>query len=152
MNRSPHLSEDQLIELVYGLDDAAGHLSGCPECSERLRGMRRVRAEAAGGSEISARLLAVQRQRILDRLQQPSAKSPVWRWIPAAAAATLLAAALVLSRPAAIPLPAPVAVSVETDAALFTDVYAMEQDVEPRAAAPIRNLFQETSFELEKER
>jgi hypothetical protein len=152
MNRSPHLSEDQLIELVYGVGDESGHLSGCSECSERLLAMRRVRAEATGDSEISGRMLAMQRQRILDRLQQPSAGLPAWRWIPAAAAATLLAAALVLSRPAAIPLPAPAAVSAESDAALFTDVYSMEQDVEPRAAAPIRSLFQETSFELEKER
>jgi len=34
---------------------------------------------------------------------------------------------------------------------LFTDVYSMEQDVEPRAAAPIRGLFQEASFESAQE-
>ena len=33
--------------------------------------------------------------------------------------------------------------ATETDSQLFTDVYAMEQDVEPQAAAPIRALFQD---------
>jgi hypothetical protein len=40
-------------------------------------------------------------------------------------------------------------VNAESDAQLFTDVYSMEQDVEPKAAAPIRALFQEASFEKE---
>jgi hypothetical protein len=41
----------------------------------------------------------------------------------------------------------PAAVTAESDAELFTDVYSMEQDVEPRAAVPMRALFQEASFE-----
>jgi hypothetical protein len=47
--------------------------------------------------------------------------------------------------------PAEAAVNAETDGELFTDVYSMEQDVEPRAAAPIRALFQEASFEEERQ-
>jgi hypothetical protein len=62
----------------------------------------------------------------------------------------VLAVALFLARPASLSTPAqpaPAVVSAEGDAQLFTDVYSMEQDVEPRAAAPIRALFQEASFE-----
>jgi len=49
------------------------------------------------------------------------------------------------------PPPAAAVANAEADAQLFTDVYSMEQDVEPRAAAPIRGLFQETSFEPAQE-
>jgi len=147
MNRphlSSHLSDDELIALLYGLGDTDGHLAGCSECGERWaamhRAMGRTRAESA--AEISGRALAVQRQQILGRLEQPPY---AWRWVPVAAASSLLAVALFLSRPSNAPSPAP-AVHAESDVELFTDVYSMERDVEPRAAAPIRNLFQETSF------
>ena len=42
-------------------------------------------------------------------------------------------------------------VFAEADTELFTDVYSMERDVEPRAAAPIRALFQETALEEERQ-
>ena len=63
---------------------------------------------------------------------------------------------LVVYRPSGLPKPAPAAsavVNAESDGELFTDVYSMEQEVEPRAAAPIRALFvsevkgEEASFE-----
>jgi len=160
MNRShskPHLSDDELIGLLYGLGDAEGHLGGCSECSERWAAMRRAlgitRAAAASTPQITARMLATQRQQIVDRLD-PSSGSHAWKWVPAAAAATLLAAGLVIYRPAGVPSSAPaapVAVNAEADQELFTDVYSMERDVEPRAAAPIRSLFQETSFQPAQE-
>jgi len=152
MNR-PHLNDDELIGLLYGLgnmDDDESHLAGCSECIERLKAMEKVRRDAADAPQISARILAVQRLTILGRLGEPSPVSLGWRWVPVATAASLLAAALFLHqrpRVPAPPVPAKTAVNAEADAALFTDVYAMEQDVEPRAAAPIRGLFQETSFD-----
>ncbi|MBZ5633157.1 MAG: hypothetical protein LAO55_08505 [Acidobacteriia bacterium] len=150
MNRQ-HLSDDELIGMLYGLGnmkDDAGHLADCSECSERLRAMGQARAATVDAPQISGRMLATQRQQILERLGQPSSGS--WRWIPAAAAAALLAGALFLSRPVHVSAPsARPAVNTESDAELFTDVYSMERDVEPRAAAPIRSLFQEASFEKE---
>jgi len=151
MNR-PHLSDDELIGLLYGLGDSGSHLAGCSECSERWNAMHRAlgmaRVEAAA-PEISGRRLAAQRLQILERLERP-AGSHAWRWVPVATAASLLAAAMLLylwpSVPQPVP-PAPVAVNAEADADLFTDVYSMERDIEPKAAAPIRALFQETSFE-----
>jgi len=150
---SPHLTDDELIALLYGLGDAEGHVAGCAECAERWSEMQRalgkVRVESA--VEISGRKLAStlvrQRQQILERLEHSSRGLHGWRWAPAAAAAALLAVTLFLSRPFSAPSPAPV--NAESDAQLFTDVYSMEQDVEPRAAAPIRSLFQEASFEKE---
>lgn len=152
MNR-PHLSDDELIGLLYGLGDSENHLAGCSECGERWSAMHRAlgmaRAEAVA-PEISGRKLAAQRQQILERLEHPSSGSLAWRWVPVATAASLLAAAMLLHQRPSVPQPAPpapAAVNAEADAQLFTDVYSMEQDVEPRAAAPIRALFQEASFE-----
>jgi hypothetical protein len=157
MNRPQHLSDDELIGLLYGLGDAGGHLAGCSECGERWNAMHRalgmVRAESARATEITGRRLAVQRLQIVERLAQPSPVSLGWRWVPVATAASLLAAAMFLHQRPGVPQPAPsrpaAVVNAESDAQLFTDVYSMEQDVEPKAAAPIRALFQEASFEKE---
>lgn len=163
MNR-PHLSDDELIGMVYGLGmkDDEGHLEACSECSQRLRAMGQARMATVEAPRISGRRLAVQRQQILERLERPSsgllasrgvlASRGLYasRWIPAAAAAALLAVAMFLHQHPSVPPPAPAATAVvntEGDAELFTDVYSMEQDVEPRAAAPIRALFQEASFD-----
>jgi len=56
-----------------------------------------------------------------------------------ALAAALLAVGIYFSQPT--PNPAPV--SSESDAQLFTDIYAMEQELEPRAVVPVRALFEE---------
>ena len=157
MNRLHHLSDDELIGLLYGLGDSDSHLAGCSECSERWSAMHRAlgmaRTESAKTMEISARRLAAQRVQILERLEQPSV-SLAWRWVPVATAASLLAAAMFLHQRPGVPQQppaAPAAVNTEADAELFTDVYSMEQDVEPRAAAPIRALFQETALEKERQ-
>jgi hypothetical protein len=157
MNR-PHLSDDELIALLYGLGDAEGHLAHCPECGERWNAMHRAlgmaRAESAPILEIDGRRLAAQRQQILERLENPSSGLRASTWIPAATAAALLAVAMFLQQHTQVAPAVPAAkmtVNTETDAELFTDVYSMEQDVEPRAAAPIRALFQEASFEEERQ-
>lgn len=157
MNRS-HLSDDELIRRLYGIGEEDDHLAVCSECGERWLAMQNIirsaRAETPRAPEIRGRKLAVQRQQILARLDQPLAGSRTWRWMPAAAAASLLAAALFLSRPSSPEKPvsgAAVVMNAEADSQLITDVYSMEQDVEPRAAAPIRGLFQEASFEPAQE-
>jgi hypothetical protein len=156
MNR-PHLSDDELIGLLYGLGDGESHLADCSECGERWNAMHRAlgmaRAESVIATEISGRRLAAQRLRILERLEQ-AAGSHAWRWVPVAAAASLLAAGLFIKQSSNVPQPTPpatAAVSPEADAELFTDVYSMERDVEPKAAAPIRALFQETALEEERQ-
>jgi hypothetical protein len=153
MNRPQHLSDDELIGMLYGIGDRESHLAGCSECGERWSAMHSAlgmaRTESAKTVEISARRLAAQRLQILERLERP-AGSQAWRWAPVAAAAFLLAVGLYIKQPSRVPQPAtptPAAVNAEADAELFTDVYSMERDVEPKAAAPIRALFQETSFE-----
>jgi hypothetical protein len=155
---SSHLSDDELIRRLYGIGEEQDHLAACPECGERWRAIQNVirsaRAESPRGVEVSGRVLAAQRQQVLERADR-SAAAATWRWVPAAAGASLLAVALFVARPyeARKPRPAPAAataaMSAEAEAQLFNDVYSMEQEVEPQAAAPIRALFQETSFETE---
>ena len=154
MNRPQHLSDEEMIGMLYGIGDEDSHLAGCSECSERWDAMHQAlgmaRTESAKTMEVSARRLAAQRVQILERLEHPPSESHAWRWVPVATAASLLAAAMFFHQRPSVPQPvppAPAIVSAEADADLFTDVYSMEQDVEPRAAAPIRALFQEASFE-----
>lgn len=159
MNRSfstSHLSDEDLIRRLYGIGEEDDHLAACSECSDRWLAIQNIirsaRAEQPRAPEMTGRTLAVQRQQILARVNQPVPGSLVWRWIPpAAAAASLLAAALFFSHPTPPPPAAAAAVNADADAQLFTDVYSMEQDVEPRAAAPIRGLFQEVSLESAQE-
>jgi hypothetical protein len=158
MNRPQHLSDDELIGLLYGLGDGDGHLTHCSECGERWSEMHKAlgmaRAESSTAAELSGRRLAIQRQQILQRLEQPDSVSLGWRWVPVATAASLLVAAMFFHERSAVPQHSPAAsaaVNTETDAQLFTDVYSMEQDVEPKAAAPIRALFQETALEEERQ-
>jgi hypothetical protein len=65
----------------------------------------------------------------------------LWKWVPAAAAAFVVAVALLIYHPSA-PSPAPPKIEV-SDAQLFSEVYSMEQSTEPRAAAPIHGLFED---------
>ena len=156
-----HLSDDELIGLLYGLGDRENddrHLAACSECGERWSEMHKAlgmaRAESSQATEISGRSLAVQREQILERLEQPASVWLGWRWVPVATAASLLAAAMFLHQWPVVPEQspsAPPAVNAEADAQLFTDVYSMEQDVEPKAAAPIRALFQEAALEEERQ-
>ena len=155
MNRPQHLSDDELIGLLYGLGDKRTR-----EPPGRLLRMRRTLERDAPGARDGSRR-GGQPRKSAGAGWPPSgcrfwsvwsnlAGSHAWRWVPVAAAASLLAAGLFMKQSSRVPHPAPpaaAAVNSEADAELFTDVYSMEQDVEPRAAAPIRALFQETSLE-----
>jgi hypothetical protein len=149
MNRhlsDAHLSDDQLIDRLYGLGDAAHQ---CAECDRRLRGLEQRRGEIAVATPVSGDFLAAQRRGIYSRLgQRPTVQLS---WAPATVAALCLAIAglVVLRTPERVPVLSGVvsqAVS-HTDAAgdaqLFSDVYAMEQSSEPLAAAPIHALIEE---------
>jgi hypothetical protein len=114
------------------------HLATCRECGRRWSEMQAIRADFAGSQVLSTRQLAAQRQQIWDRIEQPAPPLAL-KWAPALAVAFLIAMGVFLFRPAT-PVPP---VTSESDSQLFTDVYTMEQTVEPRAAAPIRALFEE---------
>lgn len=131
-----HLTNDQLVDQLYGLAQHQ-HLSDCGVCAKRwsdLRARREQIVTAAGGE--SDEFFMAQRARVRARLEkEPRARLG---WVPAAvAAACLLAVGLFVHRPAAAPA------MDAGDAQLFSDVYSMEQSVEPNAAAPIHALFED---------
>ena len=145
MNR--HLTNDELIDRLYGVGD---HAHECAECAGRLKAMEQKRARLASASPVSADFLAAQRRGVYSRLgERPHSR---WNWAPATAAALCLAAAGVVAystsmyHGAARVSAPPIAVSHQdaaADAQLFSDVYAMEQSAEPRAAEPIHALIAE---------
>jgi hypothetical protein len=147
---SRHLTDDELIDRLYGIGDGAPH---CVECEARFQAMQRVRVEAGKAGEPAPDFLAAQRRAIYSRLGERAGEGVSrMAWAPATVGALCLFAAGVFVYHAAMPVPAPVrapathiaAAHVDSDdSQLFSDVYAMEQSSEPRAAEPIHALIEE---------
>jgi anti-sigma factor RsiW len=134
-----HLSDDELIEMLYGGREPSGHAAGCGECRARLEELEKRRLAAAAPPEISPAFLHAQRQRVFERADR-YARQASFRWAASLAASAAVFLGLVLSTP--VPKPQP-AVPVQSDAQLFSDINALLATPEPVAAAPIRNLFEE---------
>ncbi|MEO8050928.1 MAG: hypothetical protein ABI833_10975 [Acidobacteriota bacterium] len=150
MSGHEHLSEDVLLDTVYGIagNDADAHLSRCADCAQRLQEWHEKRATMVASVEIPGDFLAAQRTKIYERIERPSRK--YWLWGPGLAAACALAVGVfvyhpemesVLKNPA--PQQQPAKRAEISDAQFFRDIYSMEQTVEPAAAAPARALFEE---------
>jgi anti-sigma factor RsiW len=142
MSGHEHLSEDALLDAVYGIagNETDAHLRQCADCARRLHEWQEKRAATTASVEISGEFLAAQRRKIYERIERPSRKR--WLWAPGLAAACALAIGIFAYHPA--PQQHPVNQPAEiSDAQLFRDIYSMEQVVEPAAAAPARALFEE---------
>jgi hypothetical protein len=137
-----HLTTDELVERLYGVESgiahSKSHLDDCAECAERFRELSERRALAAEPPPVSYEFLAAQRRSIYARMgERPQARV---KWVPALAAAVcLLAAGVFVNRPAQVAKP-----EID-DAQLFSDVYSMEQSMEPLAAKPIHAVFEQDS-------
>ena len=142
MSGHEHLSEDALLNAVYGIaeNDAEMHLRGCADCTQRLHEWQQRRAATVASVEIPGEFLAAQRRKIYERIESPSRKH--WLWAPGLAAAFALAVGIFVYHPTPqqqrVNQPAEI-----SDAQLFVDIYSMEQAAEPAAAAPARALFEE---------
>ena len=66
MNR--HLSDDELLDRLYGLTGNDSHLESCPECASRSAAFEGRRRELAQPVPISTQFLAAQRRAIYSRL------------------------------------------------------------------------------------
>lgn len=137
-----HLTNDELVNLVYGVG-TGGHLDDCRDCAERFEQLRERRAMATEAPPVSHELLAAQRRSIYSRMgERPQARM---KWAPAlAAAACLIAVGVFSHHPAqqAKPAAAVPQANIHVDTQLFSDVYSMEQSMEPIAAQPIHALFE----------
>jgi hypothetical protein len=151
MNEHGHLTEDVLLDAIYGIasDGPQAHADACPECAGRLRELRRRasagvdRLNAAGA--ISDEFLAAQRRKIYQRIDRPSRK--LWWWAPGLAMASALVVGVLVYQPHRVyqpqRSPTPASHSEISDAQLFSDVYSMERTPEPSATAPVHALFEE---------
>ncbi len=134
-----HCTDDELIEILYGVREPTTHAAICAECRAKLADLERLRAAAAAPPEISAEFLHTQRQRVFERAERYASR-PNFRWAPSLAASAAVFLGLLISTP--VPKSQPVA-SVPSDAQLFSEINALLETPEPLAAAPIRNLFEE---------
>lgn len=145
---SEHLTRDELIQRLYGMDTGASHLEGCPECGARYQALEARRAELTAPEEIPADVLAAQRRAIYSRMgEKPNG---FHAWVPALATAALLALGLYVYQPVAHPhqkIAARKVIAVPKvdmgDAQLFSEAVSMELTAEPRAVAPMHGLFEE---------
>ena len=152
----PHLTQDQLIDALYGVVASTEHLDGCPECQARLQAFEQCQVQSGDAQVFPASFYHQQRRRILDRLSAPAGPSMSRVWVPATVAA-LMAVGLVLSRPSGAPKSRPQttvstvaeireAVLDESETGWFEDTYTEMQGSEPRALSPMRSLFVEGSL------
>ena len=142
MSGHEHLSEDGLLDAVYGIagNDDDAHLRGCAHCAQRLHEWHEKRVAAAATVEITGDFLAAQRRKIYERIERPSGKR--WLWAPGLAAACALAVGIFVYHPAPRQQQGHKPAEI-SDAQLFGDIYSIEQTVEPAASAPVRALFEE---------
>lgn len=140
MSGHEHLSEDALLDAVYGIagKDAETHLGRCADCAGRLHEWQEKRATAAS-LEIPDDFLAVQRRKIYERIERPSPKH--WLWAPGLAAACALAVGIFVYHPASQQHRSHKPAEI-SDTQLFGDIYSIEQTPEPAASAPVRALFE----------
>ncbi len=134
-----HLSDDTLLDALYGLADNEPHLRECAICAQRFGEWQRKRESLADVPEVSSDFLAAQRRKIYERLERPEPKR--LRWAPALAMACLVAVGVLVYHPATPPTPQQR--GDVSDSQLFSDAYTMDQSLEPSAAAPIRALFED---------
>jgi hypothetical protein len=136
-----HYTQDELLQAVYGLERGDGHLASCPECRVLLDGMLARRAESTDSEKLpDASFFARQRAAVYRRAEQPRGFS-VPRLATAGAALATVALSLLLLRTPEQQTPAPVAAS--DDAKLIAEIYSDAYNSEPRAADPVRALFEE---------
>ena len=131
-----HLSDDDLVLRLYGAANESEHLDSCEECRARFDALGERRAQIVAPLEISRDALLAQRRAIHARLGEHPASR--WKWVPAfAAAACLIVAGVFVYHPheAAAPEIA--------DSQLYSDIYSMQQSLEPDAAKPIHALFED---------
>lgn len=138
-----HLTSDELVDQLYGTGDQQDHLRSCADCSERFEQLLERRKMGAESVSASQEFLAAQRRNIYARMGER--RQSQTKWVPTLAAGVLLVAAGVFAYRPADHQAMPVAKPEIDQAQLFSDVYSMEQSMEPNAAKPIHALFEQDS-------
>jgi len=132
-----HWTENDFQNWLYGLKDEDQHVTECADCRAELGRLQVERRRLTEEPEVSADFLAAQRRSIYNRLEQgPASNWAAWRWV--LSTAMLLAIVFGLT----IPRWHQAAPAISDDQ-LFRDLSAMEQSAEPKAIAPMHDLFEQ---------
>ncbi len=129
-------TEQDLIDRLYGIETAPPEVTAAWEATPEYRAAwERVQVQHASKPGVPEPDWAAQRRRIYERLEHPSVS---WtKWLSAGLATAALAGVLFVNRPGL----APVVPEEISDTQLFQEMAAIEQTAEPRAAAPVKELF-----------
>lgn len=149
MNPASHMTDDQIIERLYGLSDDA-HFDACPECQSRARDLDRIRARIAAQVTLPDVYFQRQRRSILARIGEPVRRQVFGSiWVPASLA-VVLSVGFAIAR-LALPEAARQTTAMDESAEMieilepgwFEETYSAMRIPEPQAAYPIRGLFSE---------
>jgi hypothetical protein len=139
--KSEHWTDDQLIDHLYGVGPAGGHLPACAECQARFAAIEARRQRLGADDAVDEAFLAAQRRAIYARLEQPRRWWQPWplgRFAAAAALTILLAGSMTLYRNHQREL-----AESRADAQLAQDVSQLSFESESPATAPLKGLFVE---------
>jgi hypothetical protein len=146
MSAHEHVSDDVLIDGLYGLVDVEGRIGGCPPCTARWNELQEKRAAIALPGGVPAEVLAAQRRNIYARIENSARLHWTGPAVAAAAGVCVLAIGVFVHHPAPAVTPVrPAVTSVSETQQLpevYSDVYSMEQSFEPTASASFRVLFE----------
>ncbi len=140
-----HWTDDHLLNHLYGISEADIHLDTCSACEARLQAMalRMRKQQVLAGPEFTEQDLAAQRRNIYRRLDGPVPSRWEFPWKAVLATATVLLIGLELSAPKPKADPGNRLMASGGDSRFYTEIYASMESHEPRAASPIRGLFEE---------
>jgi hypothetical protein len=148
---TPHCTDDELIDYLYGIGFEREHADSCPECQQRLSAMRAQRAaiEAVHSDAPGFDFMAAQRRAIYARLSRPERwwSAMHWsRWAPATLAVVVLGGGVAIYQESQSPashLQQQAMHSKVSDAQLAAEVSSMADESDPQPAAPLEAFFQE---------
>lgn len=142
-----HWSGEDLLGRLYGLDAPEGlsdaHLESCALCRKQLADLTARRTEILSAlPEVADDRLRAQRQSVLDSVT-PRRFGWLGSLVPAGATALVLVLGIALQRPAPTPPTEMKATAVitQSDQELMTQIATLMENETPRAADPIRGLF-----------
>lgn len=137
--KSDHWTDEQLVDHLYGVGPADGHLDQCELCLNRCSSMKMRRQQLSPVELVSDDFLAAQRRAIYARMSQPHRwwnDVPVRHWAAAATMFTVLAGSAALYQDHRREV-----AEAKADAHLAQEVSQMAFESESPATAPLQGLF-----------
>ncbi len=130
-----HWTENDFNQWMYGLKEEDPHVAECPECRGEMERLKLLRQRVVAPPEVSHDLLAAQRRSIHTRLGVPFRDWIPVRWALSVATLLVVVFSFTLytnkSKPAI------------SDEQLFSELSSLEQSAEPKAIAPMHELFED---------